>query len=41
MSSMHVDMPQEECEAIMEEFHVGMINSLITTYTWAHGLDYQ
>jgi ATP-dependent RNA helicase len=39
VSSMHGDMPQNEREAIMQEFRSGSSRVLITTDVWARGLD--
>eukprot|EP00210_Caulerpa_lentillifera_P002918 g2786.t1 len=41
VSSMHGDMPQQERDAIMEEFRSGKTRVLITTDVWARGLDVQ
>lgn len=39
VSSMHGDMPQNDREAIMQEFRSGASRVLITTDVWARGLD--
>ena len=39
VSSMHGDMPQNERDAIMEEFRSGESRVLITTDVWSRGID--
>mmetsp|Transcript_16850 Transcript_16850/g.25342 ORF Transcript_16850/g.25342 Transcript_16850/m.25342 type:complete len:401 (+) Transcript_16850:89-1291(+) len=41
VSAMHGDMPQQEREAIMEEFRSGGSRVLIATDVWGRGLDVQ
>ncbi|KAH9038487.1 Asp-Glu-Ala-Asp box polypeptide 48, partial [Lactarius pseudohatsudake] len=41
VSSMHGEMPQKECDAIMAEFCGGTLRVLITADVWAHGIDVQ
>ncbi|KAH9017455.1 DEAD-domain-containing protein [Lactarius deliciosus] len=41
VSSMHGEMPQNECDAIMAEFRGGTSRVLITTDVWAGGIDVQ
>lgn len=38
VSSMHVDMPQKESDAIMTKIRVGRTSVVITTDIWACGL---
>jgi len=41
VSSMHGDMPQQERNAIMEEFRTAKSRVLISTDVWARGIDVQ
>ena len=41
VSSMHGDMPQQERNAIMDEFRSGKSRVLISTDVWARGIDVQ
>jgi len=41
VSSMHGDMPQQERNAIMDEFRGGKSRVLISTDVWARGIDVQ